>query len=185
MRYYYDCEFHEDGKVIDFISIGVHAEDGREYYAVSNEFDTRRVAQHNWLMENVMPSIAHDKFIVYDFKGKPAVRDIHITDPSAKSKERIGWDIADFVGADRNAEFWAWCGAYDHVCLAQLFGKMIDMPRRIPFWTDDLRTLVRLARIEPSQVPKQPEGLHNALADARWNKNRYEFLMNLINKTEE
>lgn len=180
MKYFYDCEFHEDGKTIDFISIGVYAEDGREYYAVSNEFDTRRVAQNDWLMNNVMPSIAHDKFIVYDFKGAPAVRDIYITDKAALSKQRIGWDIVDFVGGDDNIEFWAWCGAYDHVCLAQLFGKMVDMPRRIPFHTDDLRTLVRLAGIQPSMVPKQPEGLHNALADARWNKNRYDFLMGLL-----
>jgi hypothetical protein len=44
VKYFYDCEFLEDGKTIDFISIGIVAEDGREFYAVSNEFDTRRVA---------------------------------------------------------------------------------------------------------------------------------------------
>ena len=39
MRYFYDCEFIEDGRTIDLVSIGVVAEDGREYYAVSTEFD--------------------------------------------------------------------------------------------------------------------------------------------------
>ena len=34
MRIFYDTEFLEDGKTIDLISIGMVAEDGREYYAV-------------------------------------------------------------------------------------------------------------------------------------------------------
>ena len=35
MKYFYDTEFIEDGSTIELISIGVVAEDGREYYAVS------------------------------------------------------------------------------------------------------------------------------------------------------
>lgn len=31
MRYFYDTEFIEDGHTIELISIGVVAEDGREY----------------------------------------------------------------------------------------------------------------------------------------------------------
>lgn len=42
MRYFYDTEFIEDGHTIELISIGVVAEDGREYYAVSTEFDPER-----------------------------------------------------------------------------------------------------------------------------------------------
>ena len=36
MRYFYDTEFLEDGETIDLISIGIVAEDGREYYAVTD-----------------------------------------------------------------------------------------------------------------------------------------------------
>ena len=39
MRIFYDTEFLDDGKTIDLISIGMVAEDGRELYAVSSEFD--------------------------------------------------------------------------------------------------------------------------------------------------
>lgn len=183
MRYFYDTEFHEDGKTIDFISIGVVCyETGETYYAVSNEFDTRRVARNDWLMGNVMNTIDHDQFIVYDGDGFPAVRDIYVTDPAAKSKDRIAREIAQFVGADRNPQFWAWYSAYDHVCLAQLFGRMIDLPDKIPMYTNDIRTLVDLARLKPSDLPRQPEGLHNALADAKWNVRRYEFLTDFLEK---
>ena len=41
-RYFYDCEFIEDGRVIDLVSIGVVDEYGREFYAVSTEFDATR-----------------------------------------------------------------------------------------------------------------------------------------------
>lgn len=181
MKYFYDTEFHEDGKTIDFISIGMVAEDGREFYRVSNEFDTRRVAKNEWLMDNVMSSIEHDKFVVADFYGKPLVRDIYVTDPNAYSKAQIAWDLASFVGGDRNAEFWAWYGAYDHVCLAQLFGKMIDLPNMIPMYTNDLKTLVQLAG--NPQLPKQAEGLHNALEDAKQNKVRYDKLVGILTES--
>lgn len=180
MKYFYDTEFLEDGKTIDLISIGIHAEDGREFYAVSNEFDTRRVARHNWLMSNVMNSIDHEQFIVYDFDGSPAVRDIYVTDEHAMSRARIALDIMGFVGWDRKPEFWAWYSAYDHVVLAQLWGIMLNLPGLIPMYTNDIRTLVDLARLKPGDLPKQAEGHHNALADARQNKVRYDFLMEIL-----
>jgi hypothetical protein len=37
MRIFYDCEFIEDGRTIDLISIGLIAEAGDEYYAVKAE----------------------------------------------------------------------------------------------------------------------------------------------------
>lgn len=53
MRYFYDTEFIEDGTVIDLVSIGVVAEDGREFYAVSTEFDERQAG--DWVRRNVLP----------------------------------------------------------------------------------------------------------------------------------
>ena len=41
-RYFYDCEFIEDGRTVDLVSIGVVDEHGREFYAVSTEFDDSR-----------------------------------------------------------------------------------------------------------------------------------------------
>lgn len=184
MKYFYDTEFHEDGKTIDFISIGIVAEDGREYYAVSSECDTDRIANNQWLMDNVMSSIDHDTKVVSDARGFPLRRWLFITDPAIKTRAMIARDIQTFVGADRDPEFWAWYGAYDHVCLAQLWGKMIDLPDNVPMYTNDLKTLVQLAEKKMGgrqYLPKQPEGHHNALSDARWNKVRYDKLMEILN----
>ncbi len=46
MRYWYDTEFIEDGKTIDLISIGIVAEDGRELYLQSVEFDSLTQGKH-------------------------------------------------------------------------------------------------------------------------------------------
>ena len=39
MRYFYDTEFIDNGRHIDLISIGVVADNGTEFYAVSKQFD--------------------------------------------------------------------------------------------------------------------------------------------------
>nr|WP_234899948.1 3'-5' exoribonuclease [Streptomyces filamentosus] len=69
---------------------------------------------------------------------------------------------------------WAWYGAYDHVVLAQLFGRMIDLPTGIPMWTNDIQQ--ECQRLGNPQMPEQPAGIHNALADARHNLVRAQFL---------
>lgn len=185
MNYFYDTEFHEDGKTIDFISIGIVSEDGREYYAVSNEFDTRRVAANDWLMNNVMTSIGHQSFVSSLFLGDPVSRDLIVTDPAAKSRNEIAKDIYDFIGHDPNPQLWAWYSAYDHVCLAQLWGRMIDLPGEIPMWTNDIKTLLaeveRRTGIIGVRIPSQPAGHHNALEDAKWNVVRYNYLRGLLN----
>ena len=55
-RYFYDCEFIEDGRTIELISIGVVAEDGREFYAVSTEFDPGRA--NPWVRRHVLGQAA-------------------------------------------------------------------------------------------------------------------------------
>jgi len=178
MRYFYDTEFLEDGKTIDLISIGIVAEDGRTLYKVSNQFNTRAVAKHDWLMENVMSSISHYTHMTVDFNGAPIFRDIELTDVFADSRAHIAQDIVNFIGNDPDVELWAWYGAYDHVALAQLFGIMLDLPDNIPMYTNDIRTLRKLAG--NVKMPQQPSGNHNALEDAKFNVVRYDYLMEVL-----
>jgi len=177
MNIYYDTEFLEDSKTIDLISIGMVAGDGREYYAVSSELDTRRVAQNDWLMKNVMSSIEHEKFVVADFDGAPLIRDIYVTDQAKKDRATIASEIIEFVKPYKNFEFWNWYGAYDHVALCQLFGRMVDLPKKFPMFSSDIKQLHKQAGYP--DMPKQPAGLHNALEDAKWNVIRYHYLKGL------
>jgi hypothetical protein len=150
-RYFYDCEFIEDGHVIDLVSIGMVDEHGREFYAVSTEFDDSRALP--WVRRNVLDKLP-----------SPA-------DRAWRSRERIRDDIFAFMTEPgEEIELWAWYAAYDHVVLAQLWGAMPALPREIPRYTKDLRQ-----RWDDLGQPPLPtaSGRHDALVDARHNLSRW------------
>jgi hypothetical protein len=169
MKYFYDTEFHEDGKTIDLISIGIVCEDGRTYYAVSADADYKRVHENSWLMNNVMSSI---DYVVEKANGR-SYETIRPVGPFVKSRTRIKNDIIKFVGNDK-PDFWAWYAGYDHVALCQLFGKMIDLPHNFPMFTRDLRQ--HWEYCGSPELPRQAEGEHNALADAKHNMLMWNYM---------
>ncbi|UXE03794.1 DnaQ-like DNA polymerase III subunit [Gordonia phage ObLaDi] len=160
MKYWYDTEFHEDGETIELISIGIVAEDGREYYAVNADLRVHRLRRNDWLMANVWPHLP-----TRPPGGGFTVETLDYEAAEVKPKDRIATEVRDFLLAETAPELWAWYGAYDHVALAQLFGRMIDLPAGIPMWTNDLRQ--EQHRLGDPPMPAQPGGEHNALADAR------------------
>jgi hypothetical protein len=150
-----DAEFHEDGRTIDLISIGMVREDGAEYYAISADFDLQRAQAHPWLAQHVLP----------------------LLDPQYTWKPRgaIAREILTFAGP--SPEWWAYYGAYDHVALCQLYGPMIALPAAWPKYSRDLKQWAD-ALGNPT-LPTQESGEHNALSDARWNAAVYDFLAGL------
>lgn len=154
MRYFIDTEFYEDGRTIDLISIGVVAEDGRELYAVSTEAELHRVSP--WVREHVLPSL-------------PTYGDAAWMDRAAIRDRLFG-----FI-SDSKPEFWAYYADYDWVALCQLFGTMMDLPKGWPKFCRDLKQLS--SDVGSPKHPPDPEGEHNALVDARWNRELYAFLI--------
>jgi hypothetical protein len=170
VRYYYDTEFLEDGRTIELISIGIVAEDGREYYAVNRGAPWKRIADHQWLVENVaryLPRLHGDARICGQRSNRLA---LDFADPAFRSRRVIAEEVRGFLLADGKPELWAWYCAYDHVVLAQLFGRMLDLPDGIPMWTNDLRSLAYLNGDPDLSVVPHPGQEHNALADAQWTR---------------
>lgn len=148
LRYFYDTEFIEDGSTIDLVSIGIVAEDGREYYAVSTDADHSRAGA--WVRENVLSQLPNP------------------SSPLWRSNEQIKSEIVAFLRQGSSAaELWAWVGAYDHVVLAQLWGDMRGLPREIPRFTRELKQYWEFAGCPV--LPPVPNGNHDALVDARHN----------------
>ncbi len=173
MKVMYDTEFLESGGAVMPISIGMVREDGKEYYAVYQDMDTLAVARNEWLMENVMSSIHHKQFTSHVTGTGQPVKDFTLTDSNAKPRSLIRLEILSFV-YDIWPDWWAWYGAYDHVVLCQTFGRMIDLPAGFPMFTSDIKQYVKQAG--NPYMPQQPAGKHNALDDARFNWERYNFL---------
>ena len=155
MRFFYDTEFIEDGTTIDLVSIGVVGEDGREFYAVSTEFDPARAG--TWVRANVLPKLP-----------SPA-------DPAWRSRNRLRAELLEFLtGGPGEVELWAWIGAYDHVALCQLWGAMPALPRPLPRFTRELRQRWE-DRGRPA-LPPPTSDAHDALADARLNLLRWQAI---------
>lgn len=182
MKIFYDTEFLEDGKTIELISFGMAAEDGREYYAASRDMPHKRIAKSDWLCRNVVPSLPriHGDRRLHVGRGNPLALDFE--HPDMLSRNRLAAGVLRFIQATPAVELWAWYGAYDHVCLAWLYGPMSQLPDGIPMWTNDLRQEALRLGLSDEDMPKQAAGHHNALADARHNKVMGEFLAEVENR---
>lgn len=158
MKYWLDFEFLEDGRTIDPISIGIVAEDGREYYAQftqAGDFNSRLTT---WLRENVIPHL----------EPKPWL-----------SRSQVAEQLLAFCSPEHygKPEFWGYYADYDWVALCQLFGTMMDLPKGWPMYCRDIKQLCD--DLGNPKLPEQGKGEHHALADARWNKQAWEYLKGL------
>ena len=81
-------------------------------------------------------------------------------------------------------KFYAYYGDYDWVAFCWLFGKKIDLPNGFPMYCIDLKQECDKIPDQPIQnhvsYPKQTNE-HNALADAKWNRELNKFLKSLEN----
>lgn len=160
-RYFFDTEFNDTvGNFrIDFISIGVVSESGREYYGISNQFNLAAAAAHPWLRDNVVNKLDHHS--------------------AWKSIEEIRQGIIDMIEPAHEVEFWAKNGSYDNVLLCQIFGGMGPLRdalnkamgiQKVTF--RDTKELLRVA-VKPDIQPMAEADKHIAINDAR--NERYVF----------
>lgn len=152
-RFWLDCEFLEDGPApIHLLSIGIVADDDREYYAINR--DCPIAEANDWVKANVLPFV-----------------DLG----TGKTLATIRAEILEFVGRETTPEFWAYCGAYDWVVLCQLIGSMDQLPKKWPHYCMDVR---QLADLNPAAKlpPELTEVRHHALWDARWCRIAWDYI---------
>lgn len=185
MKYFLDTEFIEGfhkpllGKrrhFIDLISIAVVCEDGREYYAVSNEFNPKDADL--WVKTNVISKL-------------PLRRQGQDDSPRQKqegllwkSNEQIKKDLLSFFGCDLDEDFslrwvapdgievYGYYADYDWVLFCSLFGRMIDLPGNFPMYCKDLKQIMDEIGLDSNWKKincPEPTIEHSALEDAKWN----------------
>lgn len=201
MKYFIDTEFIEGfhkpllGKrrhFIDLISIGIVCEDGREYYAVSNEY--RYSDADEWVKKNVILT-AYKSSVSGDARNQFDATDFH--HHFGKSNSQIASDITNFI---YNTEypmaetavqkafvrigqispvFYGYYADYDWVLFCSLFGRMIDLPKGFPMYCRDLKQMMDEKGLDAEwkrgNCP-DPEGEHNALVDAKFNRELYNLI---------
>lgn len=165
MKVFFDTEFTELRQDAKLISIGLIADDGRTFYAESNEY--KREDLSDWHIENVYN---HLKF--------NASNEIFVRTPASaafnyhiKSNEAtIGHTLREWLSPYKEVEMWSDCLAYDWVLFNNLYGTAFDIPYNIYYIPFDISTMFKLHGVDPDINREEfsgTEGIkHNAIHDA-------------------
>jgi hypothetical protein len=153
MKYWMDTEFIERPYTIDLISLGLVAEDGREFYAESSEVDWSHAS--HWTLETVRPQL--------DGKTLP--------------REQLGYAVQAFTHGDHDPVFWGYFPAYDWVAFSWLFGGLANLPFHFPQLCLDIKQWA--IELGDPALPQQFGAQHHALSDARWTRQAWAFLAGL------
>jgi hypothetical protein len=153
VKYWIDTEFIAKPYTIDLISIGIVAENGREFYAESSEVDWSKA--NLWTLQNVRPQLSGD----------------------GMKREQIGNQLRLFTDGDEHPVFWGYFPAYDWVGFNLLFGGMDDLPFHYPQLCLDIKQWA--IELGNPELPRQESTPHHALHDARWTRDAWAFLARL------
>lgn len=193
--------------VIDLISIGIVDEWGREYYAINSDCDLNKASP--WVVENVIKQLPPKNPMPTEisprlweeskaWKDKQTIA-IEVAKFCGCSMDmeyllRKGlWGLWDrfllkldlsklkynfaLRESEPKPEFWGYYADYDWVVFCGLFGTMMNLPKGFPMYCKDIKQLCD--SLGNPRLPEQGKGEHNALADARWNKQAYEYLQKI------
>lgn len=202
MKYFFDCEFIEGfrkplfGKrhhFIDLISIGIVSEDGREFKAISSEYDYKDADE--WVKANVITPL-YISTVHGDARNQMTVENFHKVFGSTIDQIRYSLFCFFFPGATsewigssdelwkaektEKVELFGYYSAYDHVLLCSIFGRMIDLPNGVPMYTMDLKQMMIERGLDTEWkrvVCPDPQDEHDALADAKWNQKLYDAIL--------
>ena len=153
MKYWIDTEFIAHPFILDLVSIGVVAEDGRDFYAESAEVDWAKASP--WTLEHVRPQLG----------GR------------GESLETISYALMDFTHGDEQPVFWGYFPAWDWFALVGLFGGLENLPFHYPQLCLDIKQWA--IELGDPALPQQTTSPHHALNDARWTKDAWTFLTGL------
>lgn len=100
-------------------------------------------------------------------------------------REQIASEIIEFCNPTKYGKpvFWGYYADYDWVVFCQLFGTMMDLPKGFPMYCCDIKQWCDM--LGNPKLPEQGKGEHHALADARWNRQAWEFLQKYSMNDEE
>lgn len=165
-KFYFDTEFLEhdvltaDGRkirAVELISIGMVDERGRKFYAVSSEFDRAAAEKNAFIRNNVLSQLPPET------EWKPMAQ--------------IQKDLFAFIGT-QEADFYHWQAPHDALLLYDLMAPraFLDTRPRMMNVRENLHMVINIGQKfndagRPRNIlPPRPGNLHDALADAEWNR---------------
>lgn len=156
---FFDTEFTGLHKNTTLVSIGLIADDGREFYAELTDYDQSQV--DGWLQANVIDNLTGRGFV--GDRGGVAI---------ALRQWLAQFDHVVMVSD---------CLAYDWVLFCDLFGHAFNIPVHVHYIPLDLSTMLFAKGVDQDISRQEFSGLadtqHNALGDARMIKACWDKIM--------
>jgi hypothetical protein len=93
------------------------------------------------------------------------------------TREAMGYAVRRFTESDHDPVFWGYFPAYDWVGFVWLFGGLSELPFHYPQLCLDIKQWA--IELGDPELPHQIGARHHALADARWTRDAWRFLVGL------
>jgi hypothetical protein len=175
MRIFFDTEFTGLHQETTLISIGLAAENKREFYAEFTDFDKSQI--DDWLRDNVLNNL------IYKYDDNRAFTDGSHTGRNG-NQIYVAGELEEWLNSfNERIEMWSDCLAYDWVLFCQLWGHAFKIPDNIYYIPFDLSTLFKVKGID-SDINREEfigwsnkQNKHNSLWDAKVIKECYRKLM--------
>lgn len=190
MRIYLDTEFTGLRKETSLISIGIVADDGKEFYAELNDYDEDQVDE--WLQNNVINNLrfkcaegGQEEYYVATRAESDKIPSDMFKGYSVEfrgSKQEVERELRRWLDQFDDVEVWSDCLAYDWVLFNDIFGHAFNIPKHVYYIPFDISTLMKVKGIDPDINREEFSGMtvgkekHNALWDAKVIKACYEKL---------
>lgn len=190
MKYWLDTEFlnRGAGHPIDLISIGIVAEDGREYYGINVDAPLGPMVRDGWMRQNIWPTLP---LIPASEVGAIGVADWdHEHEDIAFVKRVEGEDglreeVYQFLVQEGEPEIWGSYSGFDYVVLSQLFGTFNDRRAGMPMLIYDIQQVLqpsveiftKMAKDTGRGArPVQVGARHHALDDAKHTRDVFNWM---------
>jgi hypothetical protein len=179
MKYWLNTQFNESAGNIDLLSIGLVAEDGREFYGLNYDADFRKAALNGFVRDRVLPVLPYRPESLYA-----------VVSPIWFAKKSLGLEVAKFLGCISDGEhkpylpegidrpeIWTWYGAYHWVAMCSLFGSMVELPNGLPMLPYDAKQWCD--QLGNPRIVAQSPGCYHALENARQLRNGWHRLRDI------
>lgn len=164
MKIFFDTEFTQLVPDTTLVSIGMVADNGKEFYAELTDYNQNLV--DDWIQEHVLGNLLFND-------REPFAERIGALQFVKADTARVGLELQRWLNEFDTVNLWSDCMHYDMVLFQGLFGGAFSVPSHVNYIGFDISTVMQMFGLDPdisreAFIDRPIDGIkHNALYDAR------------------
>lgn len=164
MKLFIDSEFTGLHQGSTLISLGIVADNGKQFYAEFTDYAENQV--DDWIKENVIANLQFRDMNQFE----QTIGDYTLMKGDTG---HISGALHDWLSQFKKIEVWSDCHHYDMVLFMELFGGAFGLPSNVYYIPFDISTMFKVFGIDPdisreAFIDQPVDGMkHNSLYDAK------------------